>query len=373
MRFFIFIIFACCVSYVDSFASSISENKSLRVGVFQAPLPRRDNNPISVLKQVAESLRVASISQTDFVLFPELFLSGLKETKSFDRECYELNIIGNICEELNVACAIGYSEKKLNEEKTEMFGSPTTKKKNPGVESFNSVAVFNADGTRAANFRCTCASSDFLDAHPFVEVFPITLRLPSRKNDERKERNVKIGMAIGKEIWINEHLRHLKRSGAELLLSSCAFFQTDLDEEGPIFPLESGIHQVRAIENHIPVVYSNYVGSDDEKQFSGLSAIVDQSGNFLVEAPESEDGDMRDCGYLLPCEYGTLLAADITLDSTVDTNGLVSSSDLWTVQPRSLFENDNTDKQADEKRSTGFHNSKQNRRSVKTKKKKGKK
>lgn len=340
--------------------------------MFQAPLPRKaDNNPIGVLKQVADSLRVASMSQIDFVLFPELFLSGLKETQNFDRECYELNIIGNICEELNVACAIGYAEKKLNEENIEMFGS-NTKKKKPGVESYNSVAVFNGDGSRAANFRCTCASSDFLDAHPFVEVFPITLRLPSRNNDERKDRNVKIGVTIGKEIWISEHLRHLKKSGAELILSSCAFFQTVVDEEGPMFPLESGIHQVRAIENHVSVVYSNYVGSDDEKQFSGLSAIVSSKGQFLVEGPQSEDGDMRDCGYLLPCEYGTLLAADITLDSTGDLNELVSSSDLWTVQPRSLFENDNITKQVDEKRSTGFYKGNQTKRGVKSKKKKGK-
>ena len=139
-----------------------------------------------------------------------------------------------------------------------------------------------------------------------------------------------------------------------------------------MFPLESGIHQVRAIENHVSVVYSNYVGSDDEKQFSGLSAIVSSKGQFLVEGPQSEDGDMRDCGYLLPCEYGTLLAADITLDSTGDLNELISSSDLWTVQPRSLFENDNITKQVDEKRSTGFHKGNQTKRGVKSKKKKGK-
>ena len=92
----------------SSTENNVSPTDRIRAAVFQPPILSSDvsNNPLAILTQVADSLRVASSARVDVVLFPELFLSGgptgcaLINNKALDREGYELNIVGNICEEL---------------------------------------------------------------------------------------------------------------------------------------------------------------------------------------------------------------------------------------------------------------------------------
>ena len=93
----------------DEQQASVAER--VRAAVFQAPVSlSHSENPLEILTEVADSLRVASLHGVDVVVYPELYLSGPNNSKALDRESYELNIVGNMCGELNVACVIGYVE-----------------------------------------------------------------------------------------------------------------------------------------------------------------------------------------------------------------------------------------------------------------------
>ena len=243
---------------------------------------------------------------------------GPAGTTSLDRECYELSIIGNLCAELNVARAIGYAEKKHETEmdsSTSMLASKvdnsvkSTRTHTEETNVYNSVALFPADGTRAGNFRCTRTSATDmnLNGHPFVEVMPVNLNLPSREGEyeSRRSNQLKVGVAVGNEIFVPEHCRHLVRSGTHLLLASSAFHSHDDNNE--LAAHKQFVLPTRAVENGVPILSADYVGAAGEILFNGSSGIISSQGRPLVMSPEMEDGDMPcDKGYLLPCETGAL-------------------------------------------------------------------
>ena len=84
-----------------------------------------------------------------------------------------------MCEELNIACIIGYAE-SIHESELK-----SGKKEEESV--YNSVAAFNCDGSRAGNYRSISTTDGFKKGHPFVESIPILLTLPNRegKNQEK--------------------------------------------------------------------------------------------------------------------------------------------------------------------------------------------
>ena len=384
-------------TYLNASPSNESDElepfSQLRAAVFQPPAPSHSikNNPLGILTQAADCLRVASIHKIDLVLFPELYLTGgsfPKEdinddhndydneskdgtagTTSLDRESYELSIIGNLCAELNVACAIGYAEKKHESEmnlpfklasKVDDSGKTSTgthshsHSRSEETNVYNSVALFHADGTRAGNFRCTrtSATDNFLNGHPFVEVMPVNLNLPSREGEYKSRstcsNQLKVGVAVGNEIFVPEHCRHLARSGTQLLLSSSAFHSNGENEDNDIAAHKQFVLPTRAVENGVPILSANYVGgAAGEILYKGSSGIISSQGRALVMAPEMEDGDMPcDEGYLLPCETGALYAADLSVQQCSSSDTIQSALDVWDLAPRIAHEKKNDDNTA---------------------------
>ena len=156
---------------------------------------------MAILTQVADSLRVASLHGIDVVIYPELFLTGghssqkQYEQTALDREDTKFNIIGNICEELNVACIIGYAE---SIHKSELKTSFTDDDKR--AYNYNSIMTFNADGSRAGNYRSISKHEDFRSGHAFVESTPMLLQLPNRDTSNGEDREIKIGLMCGNDI-----------------------------------------------------------------------------------------------------------------------------------------------------------------------------
>ena len=92
-------------------AAKSEATTQIRGAVYQAPVLSNNNtNPLALLTQVADSLRVASLHGVDVVVYPEMYLSCVSKQQALDRESHELNIVGNLCGELNVACVMGYVE-----------------------------------------------------------------------------------------------------------------------------------------------------------------------------------------------------------------------------------------------------------------------
>ncbi len=415
------------LSFTES--KSTADNTSverIRAAVYQPPIPNDNvvSNPLEILKQVADVLRMASRCSIDIVVFPELFLSGgrnrvvLSESEAtqtsiaLDRESYELNIVGNLCEELNVACITGYAESM---HASEMKSSNSNDDDSGTSSVYNSIAAFHADGSRAGNYRCVNGypyqsrtnenGVKFLKGHPLVEAMTISIELPSRMEERIQTcREIKVGVMCGDDLLIPEHSRHLARSGAQMLIAG-ASFQTgqDQDDLSTTMVVEH-IVPCRSIENRIPLLFANYVdttpmaleGTDDEDKvegnettcnysnnhvgvFIGSSAIISQNGSELVRAPREEFGDLpSDSGYLLPCDVGALYAADMDIDAVMISDNknedqdsantttchsgdvIQNSVEHWDLTPRINIES--TDHASsrissgtnDKKRSTGF-------------------
>lgn len=215
--------------------------------MFQPPAPSDTNNPLSILTQVADSLRIASLHGVDIVLFPELFLSCGSE-QALDREGYELNIVGNICQELNVACLIGYAE-SIHE--SELQNNNTNAEAQDERGMYHSIAAFNADGSRAGNYRSISSSNDddflFRTGQPFVESIPTLIQLPNRGGDtiSTTAREIKVGLMCGNDVLIPEHCRNLVRSGTHAIFASTSFKNDDQLMVECFIP-------TRAVENHVP-------------------------------------------------------------------------------------------------------------------------
>ena len=310
-------------------APSIKIEK-IRASVFQTPSPsNKNNNPLSILTQVADSLRTASLHGIDIVLFPELFLS-CGENKVLDREGYELNIVGNICQELNVACIIGYAE-SIHESEL----------KNNKTNAYNSIAAFNADGSRAGNYRSISDSNDdddflFRTGQPFVESIPTLIQLPNKGGDTiSTTKEVKVGLMCGNDVLIPEHTLNLVRLGSQAIFACTSFKNDDLLVMECFIP-------TRAAENQVPFAFANYAqpteetGVNELNNFVGSSAIVSKDGGYLVCAPKKEGDDLPiDCGYLIPCQIGALYAADIEISIDIRKSSLISKSmEQWELIPR---------------------------------------
>lgn len=307
--------------------------EKVRAAVFQAPArsgkqPDSPLGPLEVLTEVADSLRVASMHGVDVVVYPEQYLCG-DAGRLLDRESYELNIVGNLCEELNVACVIGYTESVYENE---------LEADDDGSKAYNSIAAFHADGSRAGNYRSVSASFGSGDeslrrGSPFVEFIPTTLQLPIRDGSTQQpkhRREIKCGVMCGNDMLSPEHCRHLVRCGAQAMFAPSSFRKNNRD-----LRLVKHVLPTRAIENGVPVVCANKLSQGSEPVFIGSSAIISQDGDYCVYAPEEEDGDMPcDQGYLIPCKVGTLYAADISIDSKSPASpALKESLDKWELNP----------------------------------------
>lgn len=349
--------------YFASKANAFSSNIPLRAAIYQSPIPKNEKeeatskeNPLRILNEVADVLQMASRCAMDVVQFPELFLNGglfvdHQSSTPLDRESYALNIVGNLCAELNVACCMGYAESQHESE--------------GDSGCYSSMAIFHADGSRAGNYRClhpqdivakNKETSDFVfdKGHALVEALPISLSLPIRpeaptlqesitlSQEEETEvkmkpsRQVKLGAMCGGDLSVPEHARYLTRSGAELLVVSGSL----VDAKGS--KVAQHVVPARCVENDLPLLFSNYVVAEDDtpsQSFVGQSAIVASDGTELVRAPEILDGDMpTDVGYFLPCETGgALYAADLVIAANqgkAPMDGIDSTTEQWEITPR---------------------------------------
>jgi predicted amidohydrolase len=361
----------------------------LRAAVYQPPITLPDDgdnktssaedNPLTVLTKVADVLVLAARCGIDVVQFPELFLNGGlcqnvvsgRSAAPLDRESYALNIVGNLCEELNIACVMGYAEAGHESE-----GTTGEKDLANGVAvSYSSLAIFHADGTRAGNYRCLhpsdpstnnneATSIAFEKGHSLVEAMPISVRLPVRQaaptlqeriSVQQQEtaanattttmpREVKLGAMCGGDLLVPEHARHLARSGAEMLVVSGSLSEKNDNSR----MVAKHVLPSRSMENELPLLFSNYVDdekddNDDEDEnasapcFIGQSTILSCDGIEIVRAPESLYGDMppSEEGYLLPCETGgALYAADLEIRANGNNSSIEASIDKWDIAPR---------------------------------------
>ncbi|MTI13461.1 NAD+ synthase [Sansalvadorimonas verongulae] len=97
-------------------------------------------------------------------------------------------------------------------------------------------------------------------------------------------KGVKVGLTVCEDIWFTDPAAALKEKGAELILNLNAspFHMDKLGERHDIV-------RERCKESHVPVVYVNQVGGQDELIFDGGSFVMNKDGEIATSAPTHEE------------------------------------------------------------------------------------
>jgi NAD+ synthase (glutamine-hydrolysing) len=95
----------------------------------------------------------------------------------------------------------------------------------------------------------------------------------------------KIGLIICEDVWVPAPCRAPAAAGAEVIvvINGSPFHRTQQQAREQVLAM-------RAQENHLPLVYVNMVGGQDELVFDGGSAVVDAEGRVRFRAPLFEEG-----------------------------------------------------------------------------------
>jgi N-carbamoylputrescine amidase len=235
----------------------------------------------SNLQQAERMVRRAHAQGAQIVLLPELFATpyfcieqdaahlGLAQNVE-DSEL--LSRFGALAAELEVVLPISFFERA-------------------GNSYFNSLAMFDADGTRLGIYR----KSHIPDGPGYQEKFYFTpgdtgFRVWSTRFG-------RVGAGICWDQWFPESARVMALKGAELLLYPTAIGS----EPPPAPPVDSRLHWQRTQQGHaaanlMPLVAANRFGVEQSRQntaisvrFYGSSFIADASGALVAEASQEAE------------------------------------------------------------------------------------
>ena len=211
-------------------------------------------NPRANAERAAEAL--AAHPEAGLAVFPELFLSAY-DLRSLDEtarpaDCDELAAVAEAAARTATAVVIGFAERGGR-------GS-----------LFNSVACIDRDGSPAGVYR---------KAQLFA----------GERTVFRAGRELRIvqlaGLAVAPLICFDVEFPELPRSlacaGAELLVTASA----NMEPYGADHELAT---RARALENRLPHLYANAVGTIGRLSFVGRSRSVSPSGEVLAEAGAGE-------------------------------------------------------------------------------------
>ena len=188
----------------------------------------------------------------DLAVFPELYLSGYSvrglEQVSREADADELRLVQAAAAATRTAVIIGFAERW-----EDGFG--------------NSAACIDEAGRLVAIYRKTLLFGVEADAFTAGEEL-VVVSLAGRK----------IAPLICFDIEFPEPARRVAQAGAELLTTISANFDP--------FALDHAIPTLsRAMENRLPHLYCNMVGSSDGFEFVGGSRSMSPLGEVLYEAP----------------------------------------------------------------------------------------
>ena len=195
--------------------------------------------------------------EVEIAVFPELYLGGydlsLVPESARAPDSPELRAIAAAAAAASTAVVVGFAERAED-------GS-----------FFNSVACIDRDGSLAGVYRKTRlfgAEPDVFEAGDEQRVVRLA--------------GLDVGPLICFDIEFREPARELAAAGAELLVTSSA-------NMAPFGPDHERATRERALENRLPHLYANGVGTIGGFRLVGGSRSVDASGAVLADAAFAEE------------------------------------------------------------------------------------
>jgi predicted amidohydrolase len=217
---------------------------------------------------------LAAHPDADIAVFPELFLSAY-DLRALDEtarptECAELETVAGAAAAAGTAVVIGFAER------------------NEDGSCSNSVACIDRDGSLAGVYRKT-------------QLFAGERKVfrPGRELRIVELAGVAVAPLICFDVEFPEPVRALAVAGAELLVTASANME-------PFAPDHELATRARALENRLPHLYANAVGTIGRLSFVGLSRSVGAAGEALAQAGAGEE--------LLLAPVGTRGTVDESLD-----------------------------------------------------------
>jgi predicted amidohydrolase len=207
------------------------------------------HDPLRNAERAAAAL--AEHPQADFAVFPELFL-GAYDLDSLEEtarpiDCDELALIARAAGAATTAVVVGFAERGGD------------------GRLYNSVACLDRDGSTAGVYRKTQLFAR--ERHVFE---------PGRELRVISLAGVAVAPLICFDVEFPELARALAVSGAELLVTSSANME-------PYAADHEIATRARALENHLPHLYVNAVGTTGGFRFVGCSRSVAADGEVLAD------------------------------------------------------------------------------------------
>lgn len=194
--------------------------------------------------------------QADLAVFPELYLgsytyAGLDETARTVEDA-EFEAIRRAAAEAGTAVVLGFAERTAD-----------------GIA--NSSALVERDGSIAAVYRKTCLFGGERDVFtPGGELLVVDLA------------GAAVAPLVCFDIEFPEPARAAAVAGAELLVTSSANME-------PFYVDHEVASKARAVENRLPHVYANAVGTSGDLVFVGGSRVVSPLGEVVAEGSRDRE------------------------------------------------------------------------------------
>ncbi len=197
--------------------------------------------------------------EAEIAVFPELYLSGYRPgdavAVSIGLDDAPLATVSDACREAGTAAVIGFSERLDGESDA----------------AANSAACFDNDGVLAGVYRKT---------HLFGPEEAANFR-PGASLRIFGLAGLRVAPLICFDIEFPEPSRKLAEAGAELLVTVSANMEPYLEDH--LLASRS-----RALENRLPHLYVNRVGSESGHTFVGGSRVVDRDGRVAASLGDEQ-------------------------------------------------------------------------------------
>lgn len=237
------------------------------------------------LDKILSAIEYHSKQGSDIVVFSELAICGyspedLLLRKDFNKQIQNaLAVISKKTKSLGIAVLIGYPELiDVNAD------SPTII---PQERKLYNCACFIDSGEIQEIYR----KRDLPNYGVFDEK---RYFMPGEKTCVFKYKEHQIGILICEDLWSDTYITETVNDGAEIILSL----------HGSPFYLNKALHREKMVSNyasklHVPIVYVNQIGGQDDLIFDGSSFVVSSTGTTMLSLPAFEESNQQIASHLL--------------------------------------------------------------------------
>ncbi len=237
------------------------------------------------LEKILTNIGRAKELGAQLVLFPEMCLTGYPPRDLLERPYFveaNLGALNELAPKIkDLSVVVGYVEKNMTSE---------------GKPLYNAAALIENGEIAYVTYKSLLPTYDVFDEDRYFE--------PAAGVAPLKIGNQKVALTICEDIWTDEvcgprklyhkdPVEELVKKKISLILNISSS-PWNLGKE----KLRTELLQNQARKHHVPVVFCNQVGGDDELVFDGNSLAVDAKGEIIAHAkPFEEDLILIDLDY----------------------------------------------------------------------------